>query len=280
MQCPNKPRSRRAAGLIALLAMVTAAHAVDFDEKLKAPTVASAAAFKATAESFHARMASLKEAGPRQLLTDPVLSNEQFDLLWQLQRAADARLPLTELQALGIQARPEGGYTVDVDNHPGWQRLDSVLTGMLPAMDREGFSAELRARGFRDQDLAVLWDYVGKHDARRESSRRSLPQAISFSRLVKKYDRLKLAIPDSLVMSYLYQRGRTDAAAQRDWVNGLLASLDAQAGRILLSYFAEMKVHSAILPDDVRAGIDSVLRSMRLPDFEKLAAAEVNGGAS
>jgi hypothetical protein len=203
---------------------------------------------------------------------------ERFDLGWQLQRAIDAKRPLGDLSDAGFVSRGDGSYAIDYEAHPEWHRLDEAIAGWLPQVDWTALGAELRARGFRDADVAALKTYVQSNDLRRISAQKTLPMTINFSRVVRKLDRVKRPVPDGLVMSYLYQRSRADAEATRDWVQGLLQTLDAQRTRILLSYFDEMTFTGVIAPDDQRAGIDEQLRLVRLPDFEQLAITEAKEG--
>ncbi len=273
-------RGNRSRLLLALVAAGAAAavQAVEFDEKLKAPSVSEPAAFRAQAESFKSRAALLEDAGPRELMTNRTLFAERFDLTWQLQRALDVKRPLGDLAELGFVSRGDGSYSIDYDAHPEWHRLDEAMAGWLPLADWNTLGAELRARGFRESDVTALQEYVRTHDARRWSAARSLPLAIGFSKVVRKLDRVKRPVPDNLVLSYLYQRARADAEATREWAEGLLQALDPQRARILLSYFDEMKFTGIIAPDDQRAGIDELLRLMRQPNFEQLATAEAKEG--
>jgi hypothetical protein len=263
--------------LALLLAGAATAQAVEFDEKVKAPSVAEPEAFAARAETFRSRLDALGDAAPRALIEDRALLREQMDLLWQFQRALDAGRPPSDLATLGFEPRGDGSYAVDYNAHPEWKRLDQSMSSLLPLMEWELLSHELRARGFRDADLATLRKYVTDNNARQLASKRTLPLAISFSKVVRKLDRLKRPVPDSLVLSYLYQRERVDAEATREWTQGLLQTLDAQRARILMSYFEEMESTGVISADNQRAGIDELLRIMRLPDFEQLAIAEAQG---
>lgn len=261
-----------------LAGAAAAAQAVEFDERLKAPAAAERTAFLDRAESLRSRASALREAGPRELLLDRSLFMERFDLGWQLQRAIDAKGPLGDLSDAGFVSRGDGSYAIDYDAHPEWHRLDEAIAGWLPQVDWVALGADLRARGFRDADVAALEDYVRSNDLRRISARKTLPLTLQFSRVVKKLDRIKRPVPDALVMSYLYQRSRADAEATREWVQGLLQTLDAQRSRILLSYFDEMTFTGVIAPENQRAGIDEQLRLVRLPDFEQLATAEAKEG--
>jgi hypothetical protein len=200
-----------------------------------------------------------------------------MDLLWQFQRALDSGRPPGDLATLGFEPRGDGSYAIDYNAHPEWKRLDQTMSSLLPRMEWDLLDKELRARGFREADLATLRKYVTENDARALSTKRTLPLAISFSKVVKKLDRLKRPVPDSLVLSYLYQRARADADATREWTQALLQTLDAQRARILVSYFEEMESTGVISADNQRAGIDELLRVMRLPDFEQRATAEAQG---
>ena len=62
---------------------------------------------------------------------------------------------------------------------------------------------------------------------------------MSFSKIVKKYDKIKRPVDDAAVLSYIYQREKLKAEKGREWAEGLLNSLDAQRARILLAYFVE-----------------------------------------
>lgn len=270
-------RWRRVLALM-LAGATAAAQAVEFDEKVKAPAAADRVAFLDRAESFRNRASTLGQADPQEVLLNRSLSAERFDLGWQLQRAIDAKRPLGDLSAAGFVSRGDGSYAIDYEAHPEWHRLDETIAGWLPQVDWATLGEELRARGFREADVAALESYVRSNDRRRISAQKTLPMAIGFSRVVRKLDRVKRPVPDSLVMSYLYQRSRADAEATREWVQGLLQTVDAQRSRILLSYFDEMTFTGVIAPDDQRAGIDEQLRVMRLPDFEQLATAEAKEG--
>jgi hypothetical protein len=274
---PLSGRVSRCLLALLLAGFVATTQAVEFDEKLKAPAVTEPAAFRTQAQAFKSRVAALRASGPRELLSNRTLFREQFDLTWQLQRALDGGRPVGDLAELGFVPRDDGSYAIDYNTHPEWQRFDELFVAMLPSAHWDALAGELRARGFRDADLDVVREYLRTHDARRTSLRQSLPLAIGFSKLVKKFDRIKRRVPDELALSYLYQRARIDAEAKREWADGLLAALDAQRSRILMSYFEEMTSTGVITPDNQQAGVAGLLNLMRLPDFDQLATAEAQG---
>jgi hypothetical protein len=276
MHVPSYPR------VVALLAMLAGfagdAQAVEFDEKLKAPLMKDPVALRSQAESYVAKFSALQAAGPRELISNRALSAQRFDLTWQIQQAIDTHRPLGDLTALGLEARDDGGYHVDYNASPQWEQLEEVFLAWLPEANWEMFGMQLTQRGFRVEDVAAVRDYVSAHDARKMSLQRSLPLAVSFSKIVKKYDRIKRPVDDGLVLSYLYQRTRVNAETTREWAEGLLNTLDAQRARILIAYFSEMSSTGIWAPSDQRTGIDHLLGLMRLPNYEQLAAAEAAGG--
>src|SRR4051812_38299246 len=83
-------RLRTSAGLVLVLAsLASVVLAAEFDEKLPAPLMKDAGALRSEAQSFSARFAELRSAGPQQLISSPALSAEQFRLAWQIQQAID-----------------------------------------------------------------------------------------------------------------------------------------------------------------------------------------------
>ena len=167
----------------------------------------------------------------------------------------------------------------------------SLLLGSasLRAQDLEGLVAthlaraegvavpQLVARGFRESDVAALQNYLAAHDLKAETSARTRPIAISFSKVVKKYDKIKRPVGKDQVLAFLYQREKVEVEARRAWAEGLIRSLDDQRVRILQSCFSEIQSTGFWAPDDVEAGVANMLAVMRLPDYEQRASAEAAG---
>jgi hypothetical protein len=265
--------------LLMLAGFASGARAVEFDEKLRAPMAREPAALRTQAQSYGEKFAALRAASPHDVIRNRALTAERFDLTWQVQQAIDARRPLGDLSTIGLQARGDGSYKVDYNASPQWERPETVFLAVLPNVDWQGFGADLISRGFREADVAALKSYVTTHDLQQTFRRESLPLALSFSRVVKKYDRIKRPVDDAVVLSYIYQREKLRAEKGREWTEGLLNSLDAQRARILLAHFSEFQSTALWAPSDQRAGIDHQLQVMRLPDYEQLATAEAAGGA-
>ena len=268
---------RVAAFLLMLASFAGSALAVEFDEKIKAPMVKDAAVLRIEARSYGERFSALQAASPQEFVRNRALAAERFDLTWKIQQAIEARRPLGDLSAIGLEKGEDGSYHIDFDANPQWNRPDEIFFSAVIDVDWQGLGAILVDRGFRAEDVAKLREYVSTHDLQQIMRRESLPLALSFSNIVKKYDKIKRPVDDAVVLSYIYQREKLRAERGREWAEGLLNSLDAQRARIFLAYLDERTSSGTWAPGNQRAGIDGQLRLMRLPDFEQLALAEAAG---
>jgi hypothetical protein len=265
--------------LVVLAAFAGIAQAVDFDEKLKAPQAKGAAEIKTLAENYSTTFARLEATSPAETVTNRSLYMEYFDLKWQLERAIDERRPLEDLSAAGFIKQDDGSYRIDLGTNPQWDPFVVKLTSFLPNMNLDNAAPLLINRGFRENDVVLLKQYVADHSLKAAVAERTLPVAVSFSKFVKKLDKLKKPVNNGLVFSFIYQREKAAALARQRWAEGLLGVLDAQRVRVLHSYFSEMKGSAVWAPSDVTSGVAGVLAQMRLPDFEQRANAEAKGVA-
>jgi len=267
---------RATAWLLMLAGFASGAQAVEFDERVQAPMARGAAELKTQAENYTASFASLSAASPMQAVSSKVLAQEHFELKWQLQRTIDAQRPMEELSALGLE-KVSNGYRIDLNAFPQWNPPFEFLAVLMPSLSLDDLGPLLIARGFRDSDVAALRSYMETHDLDAAISAQTVPLAISFSKIVKKYDKIKRPVGTDQVLAFIYQRSRIEAEAQRAWSEGLLRTLDDQRVRILLSYFAEMESVRHWSPDNVEAGVAGQLALMRLPDYEQRVRAEASG---
>ena len=276
---PKRPRRGPVTGafMVLLAGLAGFAQAVDFNEKLKAPMVMGAPQLKTMAEGYSANFARLAAASPTEMVNNKGLFLERFELKWLVTRAVDDRLPLEGLSAIGFVKRENGSVEIDLNAFPQWASFSDVLVAMMPTMDYDLTGALLINRGFRESDIAAVRNYLATHDLKLAIAAKTLPIAISFSRLIKKHDGLKLAVSRDLVYSFIYQREKAEAMTQREWAEGLLQVLDAQRVRVLHSYFDEMTRFSIWVPSDTEAGVAGVLALVRLPDYEQRAIAEAKG---
>ena len=270
-------RGTLAAGLLFWLAGIASlAQAVEFDEKLKAPMARGGAELKSIAEGYSASFARLRDASPAEQVTNKVRAAERFDLAWQIERALEDKRPLEDLSAIGLE-KYENGFRIDYDEFPQWQPFPEKLASLMPTMSMDTAGPLLVARGFRDSDVAALRNYLETHDLKAETSARTLPLAISFSKVVKKYDKIKRPVGKEIVFSFLYQRDRTGVEARRAWAEGLIGILDEQRVRVLQSYLSELAGTGYWSPSDADAGVANLLALMRLPDYEQRARADAAG---
>ncbi len=266
--------------LLCFASIVGVAQATEFitgfDEKLKAPMAMGATELKSRAQGYSANFARLREISPIEMVTNKALFLEHFDLVWQINRALEDKRPLEDLSALGL-VKHDDGFRIDYGAFPQWQPFPEVLASLVPTWSMDGVGPLLVNRGFRGSDVAALKNYVDTHDLKAATSAQTLPIAISFSKVVKKYDKIKHPVGKDLVFSFLYQRGKVEAEARRAWSEGLIRTLDDQRVRVLHSYFAEMPGIGYWSPSDVDAGVANLLAVMRLPDYEQRATAEARG---
>ena len=274
----DRQHLRVVASLMFVLAgLAGIAQAAEFDEKVNAPMAKDAAALKSQAQSFVTQFVEMPSAGTEPRIAEPALARVRFDLEWQFQRSIDQHRPLGDVSALGLVEAGDGSYRIDLSANPQWRRLEEDLAAMLPLANLDAYAQNLIARGFLESDVPKLKTYVATHDVRAMAMARTLPMVLSFSRVVKKYDKAKRSIPDSLVLSYLYQRKKVVFDAQREWAVGLLEPLEPRSARVLLSLTEETQASVVWGPSDQPAGIADVLAAARLPDFEERAKAQAQG---
>lgn len=263
---------------LALAAFAGNAQAADFNESLREPQV-KGAQLRNLAENYSEKFARLDAASPTESVTNQSLFLERFDLEWQIQRALDEKRSLEDLSAAGLVMKDDGSVSIDLGAFPQWDPFSRKLASFLPNMNLDDVGPVLISRGFRESDVESLKNYVATHNLKTSVAAKALPISISFSRLVKKYDKIKRPVGKDLVMSYLYQRSKAEALARREWADGLLKVIDAQRVRVLHSYFSEIKGKSVWAADNVDAGVAVLLALMRLPDFEQRITAEAKGVA-
>jgi hypothetical protein len=265
--------------LLTLAALGAAAHAAGFDEKLKSPQMTSAVQVRSQAATLAATLENVRAADATRLVTDPALARQRFELQWKVQRAIDEKQPLNELAAMGVVARGDGSYAVDVDKFPVWDNLHDGIVHMLHSDQLEPILRDLQNRGFRPEDAQQVRDYVVAHDARVAQKAAWAPISLGFARAVRKYDNLKVAVPNSLVWSYSYQRARAETESNQAWLNALLKTLDAQRGRVLISFFQEYTRDMTWSPENIENGMAYILEQARKPNFEATVEAEAKGVA-
>lgn len=260
-------RLRGSLSLLAALALTSAAQAVEFDEKVKAPRVASAYDLKEQVESISARVSG---ANAVNLVRDRALAKERFDARYLLGQMVDERVPLTEFESLGLEPKGDGSYTIDGKEYPEWHTLTEKLVLLADPAVLSGLENVFGQRGFRVQDQLALRNYVQSHDLKRQRDQGQLELLLSAGKQAKKRQKLKL-LDDNFMASYFYQKKWQFEEADRLWALGLLNALEPQAQRILQSYFAELNSTSVISPEDTASAWRQERELLLRPDLDELA---------
>ena len=280
MHFPANPSTRLpfAAAVVALFAgVVGVAHAVEFDEKLKAPQARGAEQLRLVAKVASASFADASLDRREALVHDAAGSRRQFDARWSVLHAVESRAPLGDLREFGIVPDENGAVRIDLGRYPQWDDFDGRVTHLLGGLSLDSLRADLVNRGMQEEDLAAIRSYVSAHDSTAMRREAVLPVTLSFGRVVRKYDKVKRPVPNDVVVDYLYQSDAAAAESERAWLAGLLDSLDPRAARILLSYLNELGGTATWAASDLDAIIRDRLSAFRLPDFELRARSEAGG---
>ena len=268
-----------AAAVIAMFAgVIGVAHAVEFDEKVKAPIARNSEQLRSMARAASQEFAEGPLDSRETAFRDANATRRKFDARWTVLRAVEGRAPLEGLGEYGLQRSEDGSVHIDLQKYPQWDSTESRLVGILTHIQMDAFGLDLVNRGMQESDVAKLAQYVTSNDAAAQSRSAALPVTLGFAKLVRKYDKIKRAIPDDVVFDYFYQRDAATTESDRRWLAGLLDELQPQGRRILLSYFDGLSATAVWGPSDNDAGIRSTLANFRLPDFEQRARAEAAGG--
>jgi hypothetical protein len=240
----NRSSNQLGAGVIALLALWVAApgQAAPFDEKLKAPRVATSQALRTKLEAHFATFQrKQQDPDPAAFIRDRVAYRQWSDLEFAVQLAMDERTPLKGLDAFGIVARADGTYRVDLREFPQWEPLDSKLHRLSNPEILESYLPALEARGFRDEDLAALRSYVATHDPRVDLHTQGRELVDTFAKRLQAQRQNGQPLNLQEVLAYRYQKSSLRTEVERRWAVGLMDALDAQRQRILLSFLDEFQ---------------------------------------
>lgn len=265
--------SRRSKAVLVLLfgGIAFGAHAVEFDEKLRAPQASNGAELKALLEQRSASLQGADPAAALERVRSPSAARDHFEITWRVGRSVDAHPALPELEALGFVPREGGGYSVDTQAHPEWRSLTESLWQVVNPGFLERLVPALTARGFLPGDLDALRRYVATHDLERARRQFKLELAIATSKVARKLQRLKRPVDDRFMWSYFYQRAAGIAEVERRWSQGLLDALEPRAQRILASYLTEGPGTWTIMPTTDDEAIAHERDLLLKPDFETLA---------
>jgi hypothetical protein len=250
-------QNRLGASVGLLLALLVAAptQAAPFDEKQRAPRVATSQALRSRLEAHFATFQrKQQDADPAAFIRDRVAYRQWSDLYFSVQLAMDEKTPLKGLEAFGLVARPDGTYTVDLHAFPQWEPLDSRLHKLTNPEILESYVPALKARGFRDEDVSALRTYVATHDPRLVLHTEGRQLVDTFAqRLQAQRKSGKQRADLQEVLAYRYQKSSLRTDIERRWAVGLMDALDPQRQRILVSFLDEFQAEMAfgVASDDL-----------------------------
>jgi len=236
--------NRLGAGVTLLLALWVAApsQAAPFDEKLKAPRLATSQALRTKLEAHFATFQrKQQESDPAAFIRDAKAYRQWSDLEFAVQLAMDERTPLKGLDAFGIIAKEDGTYKVDLHAFPQWEPLDSRLHKLANPEVLESFVPALKVRGFRDEDLSALETYLATHDPDLTLNTEGRQLVDTFANRLQAQRKSGQRLNLQEVLAYRYQKADLRADVERRWAIGLMDTLDRQRQRILVSYLDEFQ---------------------------------------
>ena len=103
--------------LTMFLALSGVAQAVEFDANLKAPRATSGQDLKTRLVSVATRVSGPGAINALDAVRDQSLARERFDARWMLGAMIDERVPLPELEELGLKSKGDGSYSVNSAEH-------------------------------------------------------------------------------------------------------------------------------------------------------------------
>jgi hypothetical protein len=235
-------RKRFTAAIMASLAIVLAiqVRAAPFDERAKAPRVASSQALRTKLEAHFATFErKQQDPDPAAFIRDRVAHKQWSDLYFAAQLAMEEKTPLKGLDAFGLVAKPNGKYVVDLQAFPQWEPLDARLHKLTNEAVVESYVPALKARGFRDEDIDALRTYLANNDPEVAVYAEGRPLVETFARRLQGQRKAGQKLDLQEVLAYRYQKSMIRAEAQRSWAVGLMDALDKQRQRALASFLDE-----------------------------------------
>jgi hypothetical protein len=258
---------KRLIASVLLLAVFLAGHtqAAPFDEKAKAPRVASSQALRTKLEAHFATFErKQQDADPAAFIRDRVAHKQWSDLYFAVQLAMDEKTALKGLDSFGLVARPGGKYVVDLRAFPQWEPLDSRLNKLRNEEVVESYVPALKARGFRDEDVGALQAYLANNDPDMAVYAEGRQLVETFAKRLQGQRKAGQKLNLQEVLAYRYQKSMLRAEAQRSWALGLMDSLDKQRQRALVSFLDE-GFQSEMMFSEAAESIDETLEQEAEP---------------
>lgn len=251
-------------GAFAGVLLITAApsQAQQFDKQLRSPQLTSPARLKSELRQNVDQLASVS---PAERVRIAGVKGVRANLHWKLNRMVQSGRELPDLSEFGITKR-DGSYYFDV-GMPQWEIWTHKLSLLQDPEIFEVHAQRLRERGFREQDIARLKEYVSQNDLERSvlKAEKSLAQSIAaeYSQPQRSQSspsqQLQPAITAEDAESFVYQLELARERAETTWAADLLQRLDNQHQRILESYYRELGGFAAFQPESDLSGTSAAI---------------------
>jgi hypothetical protein len=235
----DKPKRVIASVIWPLAMLLGAAHAASFDTRIKSPPAAVPEQIEARLKAHFDTFDRDRQKGPTAFLRNKAAHAQWSDLYYSVTLTMDEGKRLRNMDAYGLIANTDGTYTVDLKKFPQWAPLDTRLDVLTDPDVLEGYEPILKARGFRDSDLAAMRDYLATHDNQQLTLPDSKQLADSFAQRIHQRDAAGLPTDLEEARAFRYQLAKVRFEGNRQWALGLLDTLDNQRQRILASFFEE-----------------------------------------
>ena len=244
----NTLRRTVALGALGLTMLVppVPSYSAEVEQRTRSPQLANQTQIKAQLREYLDRSATMRLADR---VRNAGVEGRWVDLTWQLNRLAQAGQELPDLSELGLVKQENSSYIIDLAKNPEWEPW-TLKPSLLQNPDVFLLHAQrLRERGFREQDIQTLKQYVTQNDSRRVvlDAERSVVRSVAGHRSRSLHAQQTIEAADAA--SYVYQLERARAEAEKQWAAGLLERLDPQRQRILMSFYQELGGMIAFLPD-------------------------------
>lgn len=164
--------------------------------------------------------------------------HKRFDLMWTLDRATEEKQTI-DMTEFGFHQIGPNAYSI---KSPEWIDYSLVLGRWKALPVFESDAVALRARGFRNEDVTLLRNYlstVSEESVMLHKNRQLMDQ---MSQTIRERRRHGTDATSDEVAAFEYHRQWDNANAQRAWVCGMFDLLDKQRQRILSSMVDEMAV--------------------------------------
>ncbi len=236
----HKPTSARYRALALMQALIVSS-VLPAQERIDngvAPRAASTAEITRLAQDYRKLYFQKNAATPAGALRDRATYAKWVQLRWLLSRTMDERKTLGDLSELGLTIQDNGGYTVQLNEHPYWASEAEYLLSLRSSGVSDIVAADLKKRSFSDADLAVLKNYLQTHHPERGALGASKALSEQFANKVRTARLKKTSVTTEDITNFVYQRALAAEESRRLWAVGLLDLLDETRQEALIEHIA------------------------------------------